>query len=190
MWRKPARRCGPHVFREPTYAVARTNNSRCRGWTLAEMMVVVAIIGVLVKISLPSIQNTILTYRLSAAAASAASAVQQTRFQAIQIGCPYTVAFATGSTTYQVQWEKISNATPPVCATTFTNVGPAIPWTTSGGIRVTSSPTFQFSPGGIVTATVGGANCAMPCSFTLTNGSPSTRTIVVSGVGNVKVTTP
>jgi Tfp pilus assembly protein FimT len=154
-------------------------------------MVVVAIIGVLVKISLPTIQNTILAYRLGAAASSVAAAIQQTRYQAIQVGCPYTIAFTTGSTTYQVQSEQISNTTPPTCAGTFTAAGPATSWATSGGgISVTSSATFQFSPGGIVTATVGGTNCPMPCSFALTNGSPSTRTIVVSGVGYVKVTTP
>ena len=49
-------------------AVSRSDRRDCRGWTLLELMVVVAILGVLVKISVPTIQNTILAYRLGAAA--------------------------------------------------------------------------------------------------------------------------
>lgn len=186
MSRQPARHCGPHGLHvapgDP--GVARTVNSASRGWSLIELMVVVAIIGVIVKISLPSIQNTILAYRLSAAASSVAAAIQQTRYKAIQVGCKYTIAFTQTSTTYQVQTQAISG-TPPACASTFTNVGPAIPWTTGGGVRMTPSTTLQFDPGGIVTATTGSL------SFTLSNGNATAnRTITVSGVGNVKVTTP
>ena len=186
MSRKPARRCWPYVFYAPSpkaAAVSRSDRRDCRGWTLLELMVVVAILGVLVKISLPTIQNTILAYRLGAAASSVASAIQKTRYQAIMTGCSYTIAFTSGSTTYQVQSQAISG-TPPACAGSFTNVGAAIPWTTGGGISLNPSTTLQFNPNGIVTATTG------TLSLTLSNGSASTRTITVSGVGNVKVTSP
>jgi Tfp pilus assembly protein FimT len=160
---------------------------------MMELLVVVAIIGLIIRISLPSIQNTILAYRLSAAASSVAAAIQQTRYQTVMVGCPYTVAFTAGSTTYQVQTEAISG-TPPVCAGTFTNVvapaTPIISWTSGGGISVSPSTTFTFTANGIISASQGGSNCAMPCAFTLSNTLGATRTITVSGVGNVKVTSP
>jgi Tfp pilus assembly protein FimT len=161
-------------------------------------MVVVAIIGVILRISLPSIQNTILVYRLGAAASSVAAAINQNRYQSVMIGCPYTVAFTAGSTTYEVQTQAISG-TPPACATNadgspkFTDVtpGPAIiSWTSGAGVSLSPSTTFTFTANGIVSATQGGSNCAMPCSFKVSNTQGATRTILVSGVGNVKVTTP
>ena len=163
--------------------MTKAKKASCRGGTLIELMAVVAIMGLLVKISLPSIQNTILAYRLSAAASSVAAGIQQTRYQAVMVGCSYSIAFTAGTTTYQVQSQAISG-TPPVCAGSFSNVGSAIPWTTGGGVSLTPSTTLQFSPNGIVTATTG------TLSFTLSNGSASTRTVTVSGVGNVKVTSP
>jgi prepilin-type N-terminal cleavage/methylation domain-containing protein len=168
--------------------VARADKPACQGWTLLELMAVVAVIGVMLGLSLPSIQNTILAYRLSAAASSAAAAIQQTRFQAIKVGCKYTIAFTTGSNTYQVQTEDISG-TPPVCAASFTNAGSAIPWTSAGSIRVTSSPTLLFDPGGIVYTQGSPPVMCTPCSVQVSNGS-ATKTVTISGVGNVKVTSP
>jgi Tfp pilus assembly protein FimT len=160
---------------------------------MIEVMAVLVIVGVMVKLSLPSIQNTILAYRLGAATSSAAAAIQQTRYQAIKVGCSFTLAFTSTTTTYHVQWQAVSG-TPPVCATTFTDpppdVGPSVvSWRTGTGVSMTSSTTFTFSPSGIVTATQGGSNCGMPCSFQLSNGN-ATKTVMISGVGNVKVTTP
>jgi Tfp pilus assembly protein FimT len=160
-----------------------------------ELVIALAVMGVLVKISLPSIQRTILAYRLGAGASSAAAAIQQNRFQAIKVGCRFTIAFAAGSSTYQVQTQAISG-TPPACATNvdgtpnFTNVGSATSWTpTSSGIRVTSSPTLLFDPGGIVYTQGSPPVICSPCSLQVSSGN-ATKTIAVSGVGNVKVTTP
>jgi len=152
---------------------------------MMELLVVVAIIGVIIKISLPSIQNTILAYRLSAAASSVAGAIQQNRYQSIMFGCPWAVAFTTGSTTYQVTAEK-ANGNPPTCATSTSNVS----WTSGGGISLNTSTTLTFNANGIVSATQGASNCPMPCAFKLSNTQGATRTISVSGVGNVKVTSP
>jgi len=201
---KPVRGCGPRASAaapgDPP--VTRSHRSAVRGWTLLELVVVVAIIGVILSMSLPSIQNTILVYRLGAAASSVAAAIQQNRYQSVMIGCPYTVAFTAGSTTYEVQTQKIiqnSSSTAPVCETNldgspkFTDVTPPpaiISWTSGTGVSLSPSTTFTFTANGIVSATQGGSNCAMPCSFKVSNTQGATRTILVSGVGNVKVTTP
>jgi len=179
--------------------VARSPRSSARGWTLVELLVVVAIIGLMIKIALPNIQNTLLAYRLGVATSSAAAAIQQTRYQAIMNGCYYTIAFTSGSTSYQIQTQAISGA-PPVCATNvdtspkFTNVGAAIPWTTGTGVSVVSSTTLEFGANGIVGTPPSPATnpltpCAPNCSFQFSSGN-TTKTVTISGVGNVKVTSP
>ena len=179
--------------------MARSHRSAARGWTMIELLVAVAIIGLMLKIAMPRVQNSLLNYRLGAATSSVAAAIQQTRYQAIMNGCYYTIAFTAGSTTYQVQTQAISG-TPPVCATNgdtsphFTNVGAAIPWTTGAGLSVASSTTLEFGASGIVglppsPATNPLTPCAPACSFQLSNGN-ATRTVTISGVGNVKVTSP
>lgn len=202
MLRKPARRCGLNVLQDPAPeapATTKSCKSDCRGRTLLELMAVVAFISVVSAMALPLYQNTVMGFRLSAAAAAVAGAIQQTRYQAIMNGCYYTIAFTTASTTYQVQTQTISG-TPPSCATNadtspnFTNVGGAIPWTTGAGLSVLTSTTLEFGSSGIVgpppsPATSPLVPCAPTCSFQLSSGN-ATRTVTVSGVGNVKVTTP
>lgn len=211
MWRNPVRSRGPQVFHATpgTPAKARNKNSGCRGWTLVEMMVAVAILGLLLKIAVPRVQTTITNYRLGAAASSAAAAIQQTRYLAIMNGCSYTIAFTAGSgtngvATYQVQYQAIQPGMPPTCATNvdtspkFTNApGGTVAWATGGVVSVVSSTTLEFSPNGIVgvppsPATSPLAPCTPStagCRLQLSNGN-ATRTIAVSGAGSVKVTSP
>jgi len=169
---------------------------------MIELLAIVALIALVIRISLPLVQNTILAYRLGVASSSVAAGIQQTRYQAIMNGCLYSIAFTAGSTTYQVQSQAISG-TPPVCATNadgspnFTNVaspGAVVSWTSGGGISLLTSTTLEFGPSGIVgpppsPATSPLVPCAPSCSFQLSNGN-TTNTITISGVGSVKVTSP
>jgi len=145
-------------------------------------MVVAVITGLILKISLPMVQNALLNRRLTAASASLAEAIQQTRGQAIIAGCPYAIVFRQDSTTYQVKTDTAPGA-PRICAATLFNVGSEIAWTSGGGICMSPSTTLQFNPDGTAIATTG------TLSFSLSNGF-ATRTITVSGVGNVTVTSP
>jgi len=119
------------------------------------------------------------TYHLKAAVAAVSGAIQSTRYNTIMQGCPYTLAFNQSLTSYQVASEPLTGS-PPACSATFSNVGGAIPWSSTGDVTMNPSTTLQFSPNGTVTATTGSL------SFTLTNGT-STETITVSGAGNVDV---
>jgi Tfp pilus assembly protein FimT len=162
----------------------RTNHSGRRRWgdqgfSMLEVAVVVAITMILAAFSLPWIQNTLTSYHLSSAVVATTGAIQSTRYQAIMNGCPYTISFSTTNTSYQVEQEVLSG-NPPTCASTFTNVGGAIPWATTSDVTLSPSTTLQFSPNGTVTATAG------TLTFSLTNGL-TTETITVSGVGNVTV---
>jgi Tfp pilus assembly protein FimT len=169
--------------------------SGAAGTTALELVVVVAIVGVLFAIALPSFQNTFKSVHLSAATSAVTGAIQSTRFKSIVTGCQYQIIFSQGTTTYQVTGQTLSG-TPPSCTPTsppFNNVGPAIPWSGTGdGISLLASTTLQFTPSGLVTLASGGST---PCTnavacLKLSNGTATTSTIIVSGVGNVKVTSP
>lgn len=150
--------------------------------TLIEIVVVTAIVVTMFAFSLPVIQGALSSYHLSQASIEVAGVIQSTRYQAIMRGCPYTVAFDPSSSNYQVATQPISG-TPPVCAASFSNVGAALPWSTTGDVSLAASTTLQMNPNGTVIATVGSP------VLSLVNGS-RTSTITVSGVGNVSVNTP
>lgn len=146
---------------------------------MIELLLVMAVAGVLVGIGLPVVKKALSAYNLSAAVAAVTGSIESTRYQAIATGCPYTIAFSPLNNNYQVSYEPLTGS-PPACATTFSNLKGAVPWAGSGGISLSPATTLQFSPNGSVTATAGSL------VFTLANDT-ATETITVSGVGNVTV---
>lgn len=158
---------------------AKTKRNGQPGFTLLELVVVVAIILVITAMALPFARNAIRAYRLNAAASAVSGVIQSTRYQAIMVGCPYTLSFTSGSMTYQLAAQTITG-TPPACSTSFSNVGSAIPWTTSAEIAIDQDVTLQFNPSGTVSATTGNMQ------FNLTLGT-MTKAFTVSGVGNVSI---
>jgi Tfp pilus assembly protein FimT len=161
---------------------------------MVELLVVLAIVGVVLAISLPNITRSISNAHLISAASSLAGAIQGARYQAISTGCPVNIAVATG--TYQLSAEQVTG-TPPACGTAFVNTGGygttgstgPIPYASSE-IVLSTNATLQLNPSGTVTLVGNSA----PANFSLvlsiggatTNGAPI-KTISVSGVGNVKV---
>ena len=143
------------------------------GFTLIEIVLALAVLTVLTAISLPLFQNASNSYRLSSAVLGVTGAIQSTRYQAIMHGYPYTVTLDPASQTYQAQSE-------PPGASSFTNVGTAVPWSVDKGITLSPATTFQFSPGGVVSVNSGSM------VLTVSDGT-TTETITVSEVGNVTV---
>jgi type II secretion system protein H len=148
--------------------------SRTSGFTLLEMVFVVAVGMIVTTVSVPMTRSAMRTYHLNTAVATLTGAIQTTRYQAIMRGYHHNINFNPSSRSYQ-----LASKVPP--ATAFSNVGTAVPWCPSGDVTLSASTTLEFFPGGTVTATTG----AM--SFTLSNGT-ATKTITVSGVGDVTVT--
>jgi Tfp pilus assembly protein FimT len=143
------------------------------GFGLLESMIVIAIIMILVGMSIPKFINAIASYKLRAAADSAAWAMQSTRYQALQKGYTYELTINATNNTYQV-------LSRPVGTTTFSNVGSAVPMTSSP-VTVSATTTLTFSPNGSV-AVVTGAQ-----TITLTY-SGLTETVTVTNYGSVTVT--
>jgi Tfp pilus assembly protein FimT len=151
-----------------------------RGFSLIELTMVMLIAMITAGFALPIVQTTVQKYRLKSATATAAWAIQSTRFQALMEGYPYEVTFA-GSTggvnpTYQIANETVGSSS-------FSNVGTSIP--VSGSPVVLGATTvFIFQPNGTVTTSPASS---APYTFTIAY-SGTTETITVSNYGNVDVT--
>jgi prepilin-type N-terminal cleavage/methylation domain-containing protein len=162
-----------------------TGHRRCAGFSLVELLVVVAVACILMGMTLPAINRTMTAMHLGSASSSLTGALQAARYQAISIGCPVSITVATG--TYQLA-TLLTPGSPPTCSTSTWVALPApapsgaVPYA-GADITLNTTQVLQFNPSGTVTASTG-----PPQVFTLvlSNGS-ATRTITVSGVGNVKV---
>ena len=145
------------------------------GFSLIELLFVVAILLIVSVMAIPLISNVMDAYRLRAAVASVTGAIQSTRYQAISGGYPYQVIFDKAASTFQVQSD-------PAISGTFSNVGNPVPLSSSAyPVVLGNNTTLRFRPSGIVTATAGST------TLTLTHGA-KTETIQVSSYGNIKVT--
>jgi Tfp pilus assembly protein FimT len=140
------------------------------GYSVLQLVVTLGVIGVLASFALPTTVNALRNYRLSAAVTAATGAISATRYQAIMRAYPYNITFSTNGD-YQV-------ASEPPPATTFTNLGSAVPISGVGDVTINQTTTLQFNANGTVSATTGAL------SFTINNGI-MTKTVSVTGVGNV-----
>lgn len=149
--------------------VASQFKRRERGFSMIELMMVCAIGIILSAIAVPQVKSGMYMYRLNSAVAMSKWAIQSTRFQALEKGYPYQVAFSSANLNYQIQNE-------PTGTTTYANVGAAVP-ISSWPMTVNQDTTVTFQPNGYVTTTPSS-------SFTITYQGV-TATITVSNYGNV-----
>lgn len=170
---------GCNVFRKDAPIVKRL----AAGFTLLEILVVVAIGSVLTVIAVPMTISAMRSYRLMAAVSAATGAIQTARYAAIMHGCTYNITFTPTTQSYQV-------TSAGTCTTPYT--GQVIPISGSGDIAVSPAVTYQFAPGGTVTPLntdfqIALVNPATGLAYTQAGWS---NTISVSGVGNVTVRSP
>jgi len=121
-----------------------------RGFSLVEVLIVVAIGTILTVMAIPSVRSGVNRYRLQGAVASSTWAIQSTRYQALMEGYPFQVVFTTSDNSYQIQSSPANNGT-------FTNVpnSGAVPISGSGA-ALSADTTLRFKSNGFVTAAVGG----------------------------------
>ena len=154
--------------REP----ARRHRKRPAGFSLIEVLLLVAASTILAAMAIPVTTAALSGYQLSGAVSSITGAIQSTRYQAIRNGYMYQLYVNNETNTFQVLSEV-----PP--ATSFSNVGNSVPITSSGAL-IGAAPTFQFKANGSVITTSG------PMSFTVSYGG-TTKTITVSKYGSFSI---
>jgi prepilin-type N-terminal cleavage/methylation domain-containing protein len=156
-----------------------------RGFTLLELLVVVAIASVLAAMAVPVIVNTMRVYRMRAAVSSVTGAISSARYQSIFHGCKTQIVFTAGTYSYQVNSEQPAYGG-QACLTGYAAVGTAVPLM-GQGVAINQTVTFTFSPGGGVSSTP----VMTPMTMTLTYPgfltTVPTEVITVSTYGNVTV---
>src|ERR1700683_4854884 len=153
---------------KPRVASSQPRRRGADGFTMIELLMAVFVSIVLMGFALPRVIPVTRYYDLMSALPGVTGPIQSTRYQAIMTGCPYQIAFTASTTSYQVSTEVLSGS-PASCAASFTNVGNAVPWSSSGDVSIGSSITLQFSPNGTVTVVT--TPSTMPATFSLTNGT-------------------
>jgi prepilin-type N-terminal cleavage/methylation domain-containing protein len=159
------------VYRPKYHQLGNACFRTARGFSLVELLIVMAIGIILTAIPVPQIRTQLYNYRLNSAVAMSKWAIQSTRFQALMKGYPYQVAFSAAGTKYQIQ--NLPSGT------TYQNVGGVVPLA-SWPMTLSPNTTINFKPNGAVTTSVG------TNTFTITYMG-TTKTVTVSNYGNVTV---
>jgi prepilin-type N-terminal cleavage/methylation domain-containing protein len=155
---------------------------RSRGFTLLEMVLVVAVSLVLAAIAVPAFQTTLRNFALKSAVSAMSGTIQSTRYQAIFHGCTYQLAFNAAAYNY-----TISSAAPAAggqaCLAAPVQVGNAVPLPGTG-VTLNNNVTLQFRADGSVATLVGNAG-----NMVLTQAHVAApETIQVSNNGKITVT--
>jgi type II secretory pathway pseudopilin PulG len=81
---------------------------RSLGFTLLELLLVIAVGMILAAIAVPVIGNTLRVYAMRAATTSLSGAISSSRYQAIFHGCKSQVVFTAASYSYQALGSNIT----------------------------------------------------------------------------------
>jgi Tfp pilus assembly protein FimT len=119
-----------------------------RGFSMIELLIIVAIGTILTIMAIPSVRSGLRNYRLEGAISSVTWAVHSTRYQALMEGYPFQVVFSSAANTYQIQ------SSPTGIAGPYGNVGNAVPFT-AYPVTLSADTTLNFRPNGFVQATAG-----------------------------------
>ncbi|MTW21807.1 GspH/FimT family pseudopilin [Allochromatium palmeri] len=162
--------------------LARGRLARMRGVTLLELLIVIAILGLLLGVALPAMQDLIERNRLKAAAHALAEDLQWARSEAIKRNRPLGFSIDTGHWCYGVAPEESGcdcRRTPGVAGSCSLKrvLGDAFP-----GVRLESTLSLtRFEPRRAT---------AINGSLTLTSPSGSSLKVVLSRLGRVRFCTP
>jgi Tfp pilus assembly protein FimT len=145
-----------------------------RGFSLVELLVMLAIGTILTIMAIPSVSSGLRNYRIEGAISSVTWAVHSTRYQALMEGYPFQVVFSSAANTYQIQSSPTGFAGP------YGNIGSAVPFT-AYPMTLSADTTLNFRPNGFVQATTGGL------AFNIAYQGVCQK-LTVTNYGNVSIT--
>ncbi|PYP90044.1 MAG: hypothetical protein DMG65_12530 [Candidatus Angelobacter sp. Gp1-AA117] len=167
--------------------------AHARGFSLAEMLVTLAVIMITTAIVGPAVKNSYETYKFRGAVTSTTGAIRSARYQAMAQGYSLRMVFGHTAGTYQLQR---SADTDPSGTGAFTSLGNTRLMSGSSlNPGLGADITLQFIPSGAVKlvsgspATMSSCGAAVsppPCTLTLTYRG-NTETISVTGYGTITV---
>ena len=138
-----------------------------KGFTMIELMITLAVLGILVAIAIPSYNSMMPRYRLSGAARLVATDLMRARMQAVKLSTNVTVAFNSSTDSYTISGGSYSE--------TF-NIKSKY-----SGVELASSANPVFHPRGTLDPNIN----ASSVTVTLTNSS-GTKQVEVNIAGRVK----
>lgn len=159
-----------------------------RGFSLAELVITIAVAAILTAIAVPLVSSTWSYFKIRSSAAAIDGIIQSTRYQAIFQGCQTAVVFASATQTAQKQTSQAAGGgcngvLVPLCGNLPSAAPCPIPLSATSA-TLTPDTVIIFSPRGAVQSpqAVGGQT-----TLTLTLGGRR-ATIAVSSAGGTHVT--
>lgn len=165
---------------------ARVRARATRGFTLLELLIVVAIGLILAGLATPVIVNTLRVYKMRSAVTSVTSAISNARYQAIFHGCKTQLVLTAASSTYQVSSQQPAYGG-QACLAAYGAITPVTPLG-STGVTINQNVTLTFSPGGGVASTPVMSPIQIILTYPGFTGTVPQETIQVSNYGNITVT--
>lgn len=160
-------------------------NHKNRGFTLIEVLIVVAIMGMLILISYPSIMNSLETRGLENTARDIQSSMQVAKFQAVKTRIGHRVRFYTIAGPWFFAIE--SQAPDGTWATMHGSLPKLIPNKFTLTLNLPVARTVTFSSMGMISDFVNNQNSIVLDSAKLRSGrQPDRRSIIVYAGGSVR----
>ncbi|HXM97048.1 MAG TPA: prepilin-type N-terminal cleavage/methylation domain-containing protein [Candidatus Dormibacteraeota bacterium] len=159
---------------KPKLLSPKRNTRRMRGFSLLEILVVVAVILIVTGITVPVVNRSVMTYRLTDAATQVTSNIKMARFEAIRTDALVTwqIKQAANTTTMFVDTDRNGTFSPKVKAVIFNsniNVVPVGTVPNTGGLGgamgLAAAPTAVNPAAAAITFDARGAVTGVPTAY-------------------------